>query len=72
MVFREKSGLGEVDQFVSGLKAKARIEIEDPKYASLKEVYAKLAKAMPTFTPPQAPVEGAPVAPSPSAPTGGK
>ncbi len=70
-VYRAKDQSGEVQQYVSKLKAEARLEIIDPRYRPLGEEYKALAKEMPAAKPPlpdQMP-KGAPaVPPAPTTP----
>lgn len=50
IVFQKKQD--KVQQYLISLRAKARLEVVDPKYTSLKDQYNEAAKAVPTFTPP--------------------
>ncbi|NIM05442.1 MAG: hypothetical protein GTO55_04910 [Armatimonadetes bacterium] len=57
-VFNRKSARGEVAEYIRSLKAKARLEIIDPKYALLGEEFKRLAQEMPEFKPPTPPAPG--------------
>jgi hypothetical protein len=54
-LFAMKSYSGEVARYINTLKARARVEILDPKYKSLADDYKKLSEAMPK---PQLPAPG--------------
>jgi hypothetical protein len=61
-----QAGGNEVQQYLTSLRAKARLEIIDPNYSTLQEQYTEASKAMPQYVP-QKPGE----APSTAPMTGG-
>jgi parvulin-like peptidyl-prolyl isomerase len=65
-VFSRKMARGQVTEYLSSLKAKARLDILDPRYSALAEEYQRLATEMPGPQIPQPQAPGQAPAPAPA------